>query len=198
MGGYGSGMWRDRGAGRCEGHHRIDLTYMNRQKLLTPHHWGTLRWSRGGEETGKISYTVLPDGLRLSYRTRRYGDEDWTSTEEDIRFAWTDTAFGGRRRWFVCPSCWRNCRILYGGTYFRCRRCHRLTYESQYEAPWQRALTRAQNTRVKLGGSGSMDDLFPPKPRGMHWRTYERLKTRDEIYSEYWARMTLLWLRRLR
>jgi hypothetical protein len=31
-----------------------------------------------------------------------------------------------------------------------------------------RALRNAQAIRVKLGGSGSMADFFPPKPKGMH------------------------------
>jgi hypothetical protein len=28
---------------------------------------------------------------------------------------------------------------------------------------------------------------MPPKPRGMHWRTYDRLAERHEAYSELWA-----------
>jgi hypothetical protein len=28
---------------------------------------------------------------------------------------------------------------------------------------------------MKLGGSANMLDDFPEKPKGMHWRTYERL-----------------------
>ena len=28
---------------------------------------------------------------------------------------------------------------------------------------------------MKLGGSGSMAEPFPAKPKGMHWRTYDRL-----------------------
>lgn len=29
---------------------------------------------------------------------------------------------------------------------------------------------------MKLGGSANITQPFPEKPRGMHWRTYERLK----------------------
>jgi hypothetical protein len=28
---------------------------------------------------------------------------------------------------------------------------------------------------MMLGGSGSLAESFPPKPKGMHWRTYWRL-----------------------
>jgi hypothetical protein len=160
---------------------------MRREGLLTPYRAGSLCWSRGGERTGSIQYQVFPDGLKLSYRTRPWGEEDWKSVDEKIPFTWTGTAFNGRRCWLRCLSCGRRCRILYGGAYFRCRRCHRLTYESQYEEGWQRAVTRAQNVRIKLGGSGSMDDGFPPKPKGMHWRTYRRLEATDEAADNIWA-----------
>ena len=52
----------------------------------------------------------------------------------------TPCHFGGGRWWFRCPlavdgvPCLRRCRILYrplGKTYFGCRECHRLTYESR-------------------------------------------------------------------
>ena len=40
----------------------------------------------------------------------------------------------------------------------------------------ERALAKAQAIRMKLGGSGSMAELFPLKPKGMHNRTYQRLR----------------------
>ena len=48
-------------------------------------------------------------------------------------------------------------------------------------------LTRAQNKRVRLGGSGSLDEAFPPKPKGMHWRTYNRLAAEDEEADNLWG-----------
>jgi hypothetical protein len=52
-------------------------------------------------------------------------------------------------------------------------------YESQRTAAHDRALRKAQAIRVKLGASGSMA-VFPPKPKGMHYRTYERLSMEAE------------------
>jgi hypothetical protein len=33
---------------------------------------------------------------------------------------------------------------------------------------------------MRLGGSGSLDEPFPMKPKGMHWKTYRRLETRSD------------------
>jgi hypothetical protein len=39
---------------------------------------------------------------------------------------------------------------------------------------------KAQKIRRQLGGSLSMVDGFPPKPRGMHWKRYERLRQQHD------------------
>jgi hypothetical protein len=36
------------------------------------------------------------------------------------------------------------------------------------------AVLKSQKIRMRLGGSLSLLDEFPDKPKGMHWRTYER------------------------
>jgi hypothetical protein len=37
---------------------------------------------------------------------------------------------------------------------------------------------------MRLGGSVSMLDEFPEKPKGMHWRTYERWRRIHDIAEE--------------
>jgi hypothetical protein len=59
--------------------------------------------------------------------------------------------------------------------YFRCRHCYDLVYESQRENGPTRLISKAQKIRQRLGGSASLMEPFPPKPKGMHWQTYERL-----------------------
>lgn len=86
-------------------------------------------------------------------------------------------------------SCGRRCRILYGGSLYRCRRCHGLKYESQYEPAYQRAINQADNLRKRVGGGrGAFDEEpFPPKPKGMHWKTYRRLEERYDALQGAWA-----------
>ena len=69
--------------------------------------------------------------------------------------------------------------MLYGATYFRCRQCRRLTYESQYERIYAPGVTRAMRVRKKLKGEIGLAYAFPDRPKGMHWKTYYRLQEAD-------------------
>jgi hypothetical protein len=53
----------------------------------------------------------------------------------------------------------------------------RLAYKSQLENKMDRGLSKVRCIRNHLGGSAYMPGPFPDKPRGMHWRTYDRLVT---------------------
>jgi hypothetical protein len=154
------------------------------------------QWSSNGEPMGFIHVQTQPDRATLSYRHRRAGVEEWTSEEYPVTIEWTPCHFGGRRAWFLCPArgCGRRVAILYLGGIAACRHCYQLAYESQREAPHDRALTRTQAIRMKLGGSGSMADPFPTKPKRMHWRTYLSYLRKAEEADE---RSVPPWLYRL-
>lgn len=195
MGGRGSGKPAGYGftVDKAEDYRQIDLAWLKQQSVFRVGYQGTIRWSRGGVEVASIGYTVEVSGLRLNYRSRSHGSE-WTDVNDLIPFAYTSANYGGQRTWFKCPSCARRCRILYGGTYFRCRRCYRLRYDSQYEPPFGRAASQAHALRARLGQYGSLDEPFPPKPKGMHWETYLRLEARDEELQARWALGVMGWL----
>ena len=47
-----------------------------------------------------------------------------------------------------------------------------------------RGLEKAQKIRMRLGGSPNMLETFPEKPKGLHWRTYDRLRRAHDMAQE--------------
>ena len=127
MGNIGSGR-NKRFASRTDAFHQLDLTTFNRDWFA--HYFsGTLSWSRGGRKTATIGFRLAPDHMVLAYSVA--GQDKYIN--ERLNFEFTTQNFGGTRRWIICPACGERCRVLLGGTYFRCRQCHRATCPSQYE-----------------------------------------------------------------
>jgi hypothetical protein len=117
--------------------------------------------------------------------------------ELQVPIIWTKCHLGGRRPWFECLTiingevCGRRVAKLYGPC-FECRQCMGLSYASQREIPLRRVGRRAQMIKMRLGGSNDPLEPFPQKPRGMHWRTYLRLRDQAnaaKAEAEYlWAK----------
>jgi hypothetical protein len=71
--------------------------------------------------------------------------------------------------------------LIYGaGELFACRRCHGLAYESQQQRARHWGLEQARKIRMKLGGGVDLLAPFPQRPKGMHRRTFQRLRARAE------------------
>jgi hypothetical protein len=172
MGGYGSGR-RSSSTDTTSTYRRLDVRRWQREGLLVAGRSFGWHWSRNGAVVAFINVRAECDKVILSYKHRRNGGP-WNDEEYLVSIVWTPCNYGGRRTWFLCPGsgCGRRIAILYGGGIFACRHCHQLAYDSQREPAHERALTRAQAIREKLGGSGSMAERFPSKPKGMQWRTY--------------------------
>ena len=193
MGGIGSGRWYRWGAGPVvEDGLTLDLNRLIRQGLVGPHGGGgTLTWRKvpSGDCVASIGYNVLTYGpgdvrLALDYTVERDGAK--RSVRETARLQVTGQHFGGERWWLTCPACGRRAAKLYtrqGADLFLCRGCHGLSYASQRESPMFRTLSQAQKIRMNLGGSGATVDPFPDKPKGMHWRTYRRLRRKAIRYE---------------
>jgi len=184
MGGYGSGRWGSRKP-KAEHMKRLNLVRLRRDGALRSGAASTIGWSCGGEETSSIGIVAAGDALRLIYRARN-GDGSWFAVDEMVRFLVTKPAFGGERFWFACPGCGRRCRVLFGGVRFRCRRCHGLRYSSQSETRADRASRGMWKVVRRLDPRTDFNEL-PSKPKGMHWRTYERLAERYAAYDKQWA-----------
>ena len=63
---------------------------------------------------------------------------------------------------------------------YACRRCHRLAYKCQRETPDDRASRQADKLRDRLGWEAGIHNGNGYKPKGMHWRTFERLEARHD------------------
>jgi hypothetical protein len=93
--------------------------------------------------------------------------------------------FSGKRFYFLC-ECGRTAEKLhtFSDLPWRCRHCYNLTYAVRQAVPRHRHILMAQKIREQLGGSPSMLDAFPPKPKGMHRRRYERLRRRHDAATQ--------------
>lgn len=60
-----------------------------------------------------------------------------------------------------------------------------VAYDSQQECERRRWLRGARTIRLKLGGSTSLADPFPYKPKGMHWKTYRKLLNKGLSYETW-------------
>jgi len=162
------------------------VNWLNRAGCLADGWHGGWNWMRDGERVASIN--VASDGysVTLRYRYRSYGD-DWQDIKQRVLLHHAPCRFGGTRPYFICPGvingkrCMRSVTKLYGaGRYFLCRHCYDLPYASQSEHTWDRALRKAQNIRIELGGSPSLYESFPDKPKHMHWKTYWRKRRISE------------------
>ena len=76
------------------------------------------------------------------------------------------------------------------GKWFLCRHCYELPYGSQQETAAERHSRKARKIRDRLGASHNLlESLWPwNKPKGMHWRTWERLRTQEaQAHRLVWA-----------
>lgn len=82
-----------------------------------------------------------------------------------------------------CKAQMHRCRIVYGGSHFRCRKCHGLGYESRFKDPIRRVASQRHKIRERLGQVSSLEDPFRAKSDCMNWTAYRRLSKRDEALS---------------
>jgi ribosomal protein L37AE/L43A len=153
-------------------------------------HNRTLAWTNRntGEKTSSIGYEsdVNWDGegyFRVHYTRTNSGK----SYDYKIRISATKPHYGGLRLWFHCPKCDKRVEKLYSFGIYACRKCCNLTYSSQQQSMAFRYLEQANKIIHKLCKDEDLlwtvMDGCPPKPKGMHWRTYHRLEEKFEYYD---------------
>jgi hypothetical protein len=108
---------------------------------------GTISWKNYyGEQTSSIGVAVSTmDGdnyVRFQYTSTDRSSGEKTEYDYKVSLTTTPCNFGGVRYWFICPLsrngvyCGRRVANLYkapGASYFGCRHCYNLSYESRNE-----------------------------------------------------------------
>ncbi len=178
----------------------LDINALLRNRHLRPGQWvqGTLRWTEvsTAREVASLGYEAnLLDPaaawLRLSYSIGE--GEARRCFDYKIGLTVTRPPRRGLRWWLACPVSGHRCAKLHrprGGDLFAARQAWRLGYASQRVAPLERrrqtAEGRASRLRRRLGGTASRPPYYedvPPRPKGMHRKTYRRLR-REVVEAE--------------
>lgn len=117
-----------------------------------------------------------------------------------VQIVWSPCNYGGKRPYFICPGsvndipCNRRVVKLYRplySHYFLCRHCLDLTYPSCNESGDTHYTARRRTERIarKLGIAEPMDVYTMRRPKGMHRKTFEKLKSgvQKAHDNEMWA-----------
>lgn len=187
MGNSNSGRWGNTRKATTGSYLSLDIRYLCGKGCFRPgvSGNGSLSWTRNGNPTGSIGYSLKPDKITLHYR---HGDEN---IHQAIAISRTPCHFGGHMVWFLCPRCTRRVNALYFRSRFYCRKCHNLGYESQQEGVLDRLLRKQRKFRARIGGSGNLVESIPFRPKGMHWKTYWRTREKVERISR--GSVSLMW-----
>ncbi len=150
----------------------LDIRMIVRKGMLVSGNSLTWRWLKNGQEVASISIRLGPHDMVLSYCRKRSGEV----VEQQVQVETSPCHLGGRRHWFTCPRCSKRVAVLYVPVrYFACRRCGGLGYATQREGAGDRAATKADKIRKRLGWEDGILNGGGCKPKGMHWKTYYRL-----------------------
>lgn len=158
----------------------LDVGWLVRQGLIKAgcDLRGTLTWQRAGEE-GEMRLEADAKNMDFARLKAFYGPSGLLQNSELILLQTTRPHFGGIRWWFRCPYSGKRVGKIYledlSGR-LASREALNLAYPSQCEGSWKRALRRAQKIRKSLNGPIALGEAFPPKPKGMWWKTYRRLR----------------------
>ena len=180
MGGRGSGRTSGYGGKKntCDSM-PLDIRRFARKGLLMPGSSFSWEWTINDSKVAGINIRVDFQSMVLSYRMKSTDEV----VEQRVQTQTSPCNLGGHRHWFTCPQCSKRVAVLYAlGRYYACRLCGGLGYATQKESVGDRAMTRANKLRKRLGWPAGIANPNTGKPKGMHWATYDRLKSdHDEL-----------------
>ncbi|MDA8482640.1 hypothetical protein NNO07_06125 [Pseudomonas resinovorans] len=156
----------------------LSVREIQRDGILVAGWRGNWRWSRNGEVRASVGLEVESlTRVRLTYQSRWPDQDKAQQMDYTVDVEWLPCHFGGSRPMFCCPRCDRRVVSLYGGAVFVCRHCHQLNYRCQQGSKRDTLTELSHKLRDELGcdeGMLSIPARCIPKPKGMHWATFER------------------------
>ena len=155
----------------------LDIRKITRKGLLVPGSSFSWQWLVNDRQVAGISIRVDLQSMVLSYRMKSTDE----MVEQRVQTQTSPCYLGGQRHWFTCPRCSKRMAVLYApGRNFACRQCGGLCYATQKEGVGDRAMTKADKLRKRLGWPAGIAHGDGGKPKGMHWKTYWLLKTHHD------------------
>lgn len=171
MGGIGSGIRnRKTSTGDCRS---LDIKSV-KELLKYPNNTdSTITW----ENKSSISLKKENNNyIKLSYSHTVNGEKN--DYNYSIGINYTNCNYGGQRAWIICPHCHeRVTKLWLKRGVFYCRTCHNLNYFSSrisgdFTEIYNRKITMLQK---KLKVERDVMQWYAPKPKGMHYKTYNNL-----------------------
>lgn len=148
-----------------------------------------------------ISITIkeldFADRLHGSVRARYL--LDGKPVEHTIQLTQTACNYGGVRHWFRCPFCPRRVGVLYlSGGQCACRHCFKLAYKSERETYHDKQFRKADKLRAQLGWRPGIAYPDGAKPKGMHWKTFNRMKAKHDFTVQTINGITAQWVDKIK
>lgn len=155
---------------------------------------------RGGYKGGGISWTNNYTGEQIASglitADMSGPDEGWFriqigSLDQQINLVARPRHFGGRQWYFICPYMNRRVSVVWmppGARDFGCRQRwgRSVAYNSQFldrDNLAHHGQARIKSRLCSIGGFDPDDWDFPPKPKWMRWRTYNRAEKKFDRYE---------------
>ena len=178
MGGCGSGRPSSYDGKRDISSSRpLDIRKFTHKGLLVPGNSFGWQWLVCKREVASINIRVDLQNVLPSFRMKSTDE----IVEQRVQTQTSPCHFGGQRHWFTCPLCSKRVAVLCApGRYFACRLCGELGCATQKEGGGDRAMTKADKLRKRLGWQAGIANPNTGKPKGMHLDTYQRLKSQHD------------------
>jgi len=126
MGGYGSGQYY-RHNEKSTTSDMLSISINNwRKKGKWIFETGVITWSRNEKKTSAINFHIIAEQNEIILSWVSNGKHE----KQTVRLYRKPQPYGKCRFYFICGNCHTLRSKLYAGTFFYCRKCHNLTYQS--------------------------------------------------------------------